>query len=89
MALGAAPRNVLWLVVREVLFLAGFGVLVGLPLAIAATRLLASLLYGLGPNDPLAVALAMLGIIAIAVVFAYLPARRATRVDPVTALRYE
>jgi ABC-type antimicrobial peptide transport system permease subunit len=89
MALGAATSNVLWLVVREVLILAGCGALVGLPLAIAATRLLASLLYGVGPNDPLAIALALLGIIAIAVVSAYLPARRATRVDPMTALRYE
>jgi predicted permease len=89
MALGAGTGNVLWLVVREVLMLAGFGVVVGLPLAIAATRLLASLLYGVGKNDPLAIAVALLGIIAVAVVSAYLPARRATRVDPVTALRYE
>jgi predicted permease len=89
MALGATTQNVVWLVVREVLMLAGFGVLIGLPVAIGATRLLASLLYGVGPNDPLAVILAILGIAAIAAVSGYLPARRATRVNPVTALRYE
>jgi predicted permease len=89
MALGAGTRNVVWLVVREVVKLAGVGALVGLPIAIAASRLLASLLYGVGPNDPTTLVLALLGIAAIAVVSAYLPARRATRVDPMRALRYE
>jgi predicted permease len=89
MALGAVTGNVIWLVVREVLLLAGIGVLVGLPVSLAVTRLLASLLYDVNPNDPANIALATLGIAAIAAVSGYLPARRATRVDPVTALRYE
>jgi predicted permease len=89
MALGALTGNVIWLVVREVLLLAGIGVLVGLPVSLAVTRLLASLLYGVNPNDPVSIVLATLGIAAIAAVSGYIPARRATRVDPVTALRYE
>jgi predicted permease len=89
MALGALTGNVIWLVVREVLLLAGIGVLVGLPVSLAVTRLLASLLYGINPNDPVSIVLATLGIAAIAAVSGYIPARRATRVDPVTALRYE
>src|SRR5664279_3489964 len=89
MALGAETGSVIWLVVREVLLLAGIGVLVGLPVSLAVTRLLASLLYGVNPNDPVSIVLATLGIAAIAAVSGYIPARRATRVDPVTALRYE
>jgi predicted permease len=89
MALGALTGNVIWLVVREVLLLAGIGVLVGLPVSLAVSRLLASLLYGVNPNDPVSIVLATLGIAAIAAVSGYIPARRATRVDPTTALRYE
>ena len=89
MALGALTGNVIWLVVREVLLLAGIGVLVGLPVSLAVSRLLASLLYGVNPNDPVSIVGATLGIAAIAAVSGYIPARRATRVDPVTALRYE
>ena len=89
MALGALTGNVIWLVVREVLLLAGIGVLVGLPVSLAVLRLLASLLYGVNPNDTVSIVVATLGIAAIAAVSGYIPARRATRVDPVTALRYE
>jgi predicted permease len=89
MALGAAKGDVVWLVVREVLLLTAIGVMVGLPAAFGVTRLLASQLYGITPNDPVTVTVATLGIAAIAVLSSYLPARRATRVDPITALRYE
>jgi len=88
-ALGAVTGNVIWLVMREVLLLAGAGILVGLPAALAVARLLSSQLYGIAPNDPLTVALATLGVAAMAALSGYLPARRATRVNPVTALRYE
>jgi predicted permease len=89
MALGAGTGNVVWLVVREVLLLVGIGAAVGLPAALALTRLLASQLYDIAPGDPNTVVVATLGIAAVAALSAYIPARRATRVDPVTALRYE
>ncbi len=89
MALGAFKSDVLWIVMREVLMLVGIGILIGLPAALAVTRLLKSQLYGMAPYDPMTIALATLGIIAIAGLSGYLPARRATRVDPLTALRYE
>jgi len=89
MALGAVPGRVVWLVVREVLLLVGVGVAIGLPAALALTRLLASQLYGIAPGDPTTVVLATLGIAATAALSAYIPARRATRIDPVTSLHYE
>jgi predicted permease len=89
MALGALTGNVVWLVLREVLLLVGIGVLIGLPAALALTRLLASQLYDIAPGDPATIVVATLGIAAIAAVSAYIPARRATRIDPVRALRYE
>lgn len=74
---------------REVLLLAGAGILIGLPAAWAGTRLVASQLYGITPNDPGTLVAATLGIAAIAAASGYLPARRATRVDPVLAIRCE
>jgi predicted permease len=89
MAMGAVTGNVIWLVLREVLLLAGIGMAVGLPAAIALTRLLASQLYDVAPGDPTVIVLAVAGIAATAALSAYIPARRATRIDPVRALRYE
>lgn len=89
MALGALTGDVLWIVMREALLLVGVGILVGLPAALAVTRLVRAQLYGMSPSDPPTIALATLGIIGIAALSAYLPARRAIRVDPVRALRYE
>ncbi len=88
-ALGAITGNVIWLVMREVLLLLGIGIAFGLPVAFAVTRLLASQLYGITPSDPATFILATLGIAIIAALSGYIPARRATRVDPLTALRYE
>jgi ABC-type antimicrobial peptide transport system permease subunit len=89
MAMGAVTGNVVWLVLREVLLLAGMGIAIGLPPALLLTRLLAAQLYDVTPNDPSVIALAVVGIAATAAVSAYIPARRATRIDPMTALRYE
>src|SRR6266852_897370 len=89
MALGASPRQVLWIIARESLILSIAGVVLGLPLAIVGARLLRSFLFGLAPEDPLALVLAVLGTCAVVVVASVIPARRATHVDPLVALRYE
>jgi predicted permease len=89
MALGALTTDVVWLVMREVALLAGAGLVAGMVAALALTRLLGSQLFGIHPNDPATIALATAGIAAIAAVSGYIPARRATRVDPVTAIRWE
>jgi predicted permease len=89
MALGAIGGDVVWLVMREVLLLAGAGVVVGLPAALAVTRLVSSQLYGVAPNDPATIVLATAGVAGVALLSGFLPARRATRVDPVTAIRCE
>ena len=89
MALGALPRRVLGLVLGETLVLAGLGVILGLPAALGATRLLAGFLYGIKPTDP-TVLLAGAGFLVLtAAVAGYIPARRAARIDPVVALRDE
>ncbi len=89
MALGAAQRDVVWLVMREVLLLAGIGILVGLPAAWGLARFVKSELYGIAPTDPWIMAFATVGIAAVAMLSGYLPARRATRIDPMLALRFE
>ena len=89
MALGAQRRSVVGLVMRQTMLLVIIGVVIGLGAAPASTRLIASLLYGLTPNDPLTIALAGLLLLTVAALAGYLPARRAARVDPMIALRHE
>ena len=89
LALGAQRRNVVALVMRETMLMAVIGVIVGLVAAMGATRLIASLLYGLTPNDPLTIALTAILLLAVAALAGYLPARRAARVDPMLALRHD
>jgi len=89
MALGARPRDIAWPVLRSALWLATFGLLVGIPAALALTRVLRSVLFGVAPHDPVAIAAAVLLILAVATLAAWLPARRAARTDPMEALRYE
>jgi predicted permease len=89
MALGAQAHEVRWMVMREVLMLVVLGAGIGLALALATTRLVSSLLFGLTSTDPLTLALATLLLLAVAALAGYLPARRASRVDPLVALHYE
>jgi ABC-type antimicrobial peptide transport system permease subunit len=89
MALGARYSQVLWMVLRQALVLAAAGVIVGVPLALWSSRYLGSLLYGLGPRDPVTIALTAIVLIAVASLAGYLPARRAALVDPATALKQD
>jgi ABC-type antimicrobial peptide transport system permease subunit len=89
MALGARARDVRRMVMRETLVLTSIGMVIGLGAAIATTRLIASQLFGLSANDPLTIATAVLLLIMVAAVAGGLPARRASRVDPMIALRHE
>ena len=89
MALGAECGEVLWLVLRETMLVVTIGLGIGLPAAVASTRLIRNRLFGLEPADPLAISGATLVLIVVTVLAGYLPARRASRVDPMIALRYE
>ena len=87
MALGAQPARVVQLVLREGMILAVAGLAIGLAGALALSRLLASLLFGVGPTDPPTFVAVSLLLLAVALAASYIPARRATKVDPVVALR--
>jgi predicted permease len=89
MALGANRGSVVWLVMREVLVLSVIGVAIGSAAAYAATRLVQKELFGILPTDALTMVLSAVGIAAVAIVSGYLPARRATAIDPMLALRWE
>ncbi|MBI3469810.1 MAG: ABC transporter permease, partial [Candidatus Solibacter usitatus] len=89
MALGALPSSVLGAVLRETLLVVAIGIAAGIPAAFALTRLVSSKLYGLKATDPLTIVAAGVVLIAAAMLAGYLPARRASRVDPLIALRYE
>ena len=89
MALGALQGNVIWMVMKEVLLLVGIGVLIGLPAAMGLSNLVQSQLYGLQPHDPMILTIATSALLAIAGMAGFIPAMRASRIDPTKALRYE
>jgi ABC-type antimicrobial peptide transport system permease subunit len=88
-ALGARRGTVIWTVLREVCVLAAVGLAIGVPIALGASRLLESFLFQMEPNDPGALALAVLVLLSAALVAGYGPARRASRIGPMIALRHE
>jgi ABC-type antimicrobial peptide transport system permease subunit len=89
MALGAQARDVRRMVIGETLALTVIGMVIGLGAAVATTRLISSQLFGVSANDPVSVAIATLMLMAVAGLAGGLPARRASRVDPMIALRHE
>jgi ABC-type antimicrobial peptide transport system permease subunit len=89
MALGARRPDVVTMILRQVVILAIAGLVIGIPTATALSKLVAGFLFGIQPNDPLALAIAVVILLASAVLAGYAPARRASRIDPMAALRHE
>lgn len=89
MALGAQRQSVLWMILRESLLVSVAGVAVGVPLAVGGAHLMRSMLFGVVPGDLPSFVGALLGLMAVALVASAVPARRASSVDPIIALRYE
>jgi len=89
MALGARRSNMLWMVLREILILVSIGVVIGVPVTLAGDRLVSKMLFGLRPSDPVTLVSATVILLIVAAIAGYLPARRASLMDPMVALRYE
>ncbi len=89
LALGADRGQITWMVLRESLVLVAIGLAVGIPAALAAASLISSQLFGVNPSDPVSIAIAAIALTAVAALAGYLPARKASRVNPLVALRYE
>src|SRR6266481_2383053 len=89
MALGASRQNIAGIIIRHTLQLLALGIVAGVLLSLVATRGAGSLLFGLQPNDPLTLIAAAVSLVTVALLASYLPAYRASRVDPMKALRYE
>jgi ABC-type antimicrobial peptide transport system permease subunit len=89
MALGANSGSVIWLVMREVLLLLAIGLAVGIPAAIGLGRFVAAQLYGIKADDPWVAGASMVTLIVVASAAGFIPASRASRIDPILALRYE
>ena len=88
-AIGATRERILWLVLREAGWVLGLGIVAGLGSAWALGRVVSSLLFGIAPTDPASIAIAIVVLSSAAALAAWIPARRASRIDPIRALRYE
>jgi predicted permease len=89
MALGAQRGRVVWMILREVVLLAAVGLAIGVPAALAASRLVESFLFGMKSNDLLTLIGSVVTLVIAAILAGYLPARNASRIDPMVALRHE
>jgi ABC-type antimicrobial peptide transport system permease subunit len=89
MALGARSGNIAWMILRETLYLVLAGLILGIPAALLGAHLISTQLFGLSPTDPLTLVGAAVVLSVVAMLAGYLPARRASRVNPLNALRYE
>lgn len=89
LALGARPCDIARPIIRNALCLAGLGLVVGIPVALVFVRVLRSVLFGVNPHDPLTIVASILLVLSVAALSAWLPARRAAKIDPMEALRYE
>jgi ABC-type antimicrobial peptide transport system permease subunit len=89
MALGASPGSVLWIVMKEVLLLVSIGLVVGIPAAVGLGRFVSAQLYGIQGADPGIAVLTALILISVSGAAGFIPALRASRIDPIVALRYE
>ena len=89
LAIGARPPSVMWMVLRDSVVLVLIGAALGIPAALGAGRYLRNQLFGVTPADPLAILAAIALMLAVTAAAGYMPARRASRIDPVRALRYE
>jgi ABC-type antimicrobial peptide transport system permease subunit len=89
MALGARSRDVMAMIMKEIVWLVCLGLAAGIPLALILGRFISELLYGLKPTDPLAIVAGSMVMLIVAMIAGYVPARRASRVDPLVSLRCE
>jgi ABC-type antimicrobial peptide transport system permease subunit len=89
LALGAQPGGVIWLVMREVLVLLGIGLAIGVPAAFGLGRYVSTQLYGIEPHDPFIAGTTMVLLALVSAAAGLIPAHRASRIDPILALRYE
>ena len=89
LALGAQSRALLWMILRECIVLLAIGLAIGIPVALSSTHVLKSLLFELSPLDPVAISVAIAAVAVMTIAAAWLPARRATMIDPMKALRTE
>jgi predicted permease len=89
LALGARPWDVAWPILREALILASIGIAIGLPVVLALTRLIRSTFFGIKPHDPMTIIGSIILLLSVAILSAWIPARRAAKIEPMEALRYE